>query len=275
MRTPIAILGLLIGCAALASPAVAQHATVSTPFNTNSSSFFEQIGVGFNFNIGGFHFQQNGNPLAAPQFGQAVPNAGATTGFALSIPGGMATFNINASQGSRQSMVSQTGVTTMSNGVPGFMSDTTQTPFVVSQGPQATPALERWQQMQEGGPAVPRSPRNTGSASDPPTASGKPKPAAAAGPTASGTLSVAELRQLRAGQAQASQQSLEAEALALAERAREAEQNGKPSVARLYYQQAAQRATGPVRDELLSHAEALSTAAAAGKKPPRTPSAQQ
>ena len=274
MGTRLSLWGSLVCWTALAQLAAAQHATVTTPFNTGSSNFFEQIGVGFNVNIGGFHFQQNGAPLAAPQFGGTTPNAGATTGFALSVPGGMAYFNITASQGSRQSQTSQTVSTTMMNGTTAGFSDTTQTPFVVSQGPPMTPALERWQQLQEGGPAVPRSPRNTSSASDPPASGGKPNPAAAADASASSALSVAELRQLRARQTQAAHEALEHETQALVQRAREAEHSGKASVARLYYQQAARRATGPERDELLSHAEALAQAAAA-KKPARGSSAQQ
>ncbi|HEY1784183.1 MAG TPA: hypothetical protein VGG30_01495, partial [Pirellulales bacterium] len=109
---------------ALAGSAAAQHATVGVPFQTNSNNYFEQIGVNFNFHSNNFFFQQNSFGVASPQFGGATPNAGATTGFALPLLGGQAYFNINASQGSRSSNVSQTPSATLTNGVQGGFFDT-------------------------------------------------------------------------------------------------------------------------------------------------------
>ena len=56
----------------LAGSAVAQHATVGVPFQTNSNNYFEQIGVNFNFHSNNFFFQQNSFGLASPQFGGAT-----------------------------------------------------------------------------------------------------------------------------------------------------------------------------------------------------------
>jgi hypothetical protein len=87
-------------------------------------------------------------------------------------------------------------------------------------------------------------------------------------------LSVAELRGMRAQQAEAAQQAQEREAVALIERGREAEQGGKLSVARLYYEQAARRSTGTQRDELFSHARTLAEATSS-KKTARNSAGQQ
>jgi hypothetical protein len=247
---------------------------VGVPFQTNSNSFFEQIGVNFGFHVGNFTFQQNSAGLASPQFGGAVPNAGATTGFAIPLPGGgEAFFNITASQGSRASLTSQAASVTLSNGVQGGVFDTTQTPFVINPGIQGdvSPALARWQQLRESGAAVPTRPADKSAVDG--AAPRAPAPARPAAATASGTLSVAQIRAMRAQQTDAARDALERETASLVERGREAEQNGKRSVARLYYQQAARRVTGPQRDELLEHARALADSQPAKKT--RTSAAEE
>ena len=76
-------------------------------------------------------FRQNSFGLAVPQFGGYAPGAGMTSGFQLRGPRGNASLFWEASQGSRQSLVSQTPSVTLTNGYPGSISDTSQSPFVV------------------------------------------------------------------------------------------------------------------------------------------------
>ena len=49
------------------------------------------------------------------------------------------------------------------------------------------------------------------------------------------------------------------EALLYVERARNAEAKGKPNVAKVYYQMAAQRASGQLREQVLARLNALET----------------
>jgi hypothetical protein len=65
--------------------------------------------------------------------------------------------------------------------------------------------------------------------------------------------SVAEARRLRA----AEQAAKNEEALKYIELGRNAEAKGKPNVARVYYQNAARRASGPLREQVLSRIQAL------------------
>ena len=259
------------------------HAAVSVPFNQTGDGFFEQIGVNFGFNVGNFFFQQNGG--APPPFGGGNPGAGLNTGFNVHAPGGFnGHFNITASQGARTSMVSQTVTTTVPNGVPGFVSDTSQTPFVLGVIPVVgdggtSPVRERLERIKEGGAAAygPRggSTASAGGASQRsasqkslesagPTeggqADGGPAPAGAAGEAPAG--SVAQLQQVRAAAEAAQRREIEA----IVAKGEEAEAAGKPGQARIFYRQAANRAASPVKEQLLARAARLTGAAAAKPK---------
>jgi general secretion pathway protein D len=74
-------------------------------------------------------FNQSSFSLAAPQFGQPVQVA--SFGFAI-LSDIEAFFLVNASQGDRRSNVLQAPKVTLFNGQQAFVSDTTQTPFVIS-----------------------------------------------------------------------------------------------------------------------------------------------
>ncbi len=74
-------------------------------------------------------FRQTSFTLAAPQFGQ--PANVASFGFAI-LSDIEAYFLINASQGDRRSNVLQAPKVTLFNGQQASVSDTTQTPFVIS-----------------------------------------------------------------------------------------------------------------------------------------------
>ncbi|NQU24831.1 MAG: hypothetical protein HQ567_26410 [Candidatus Nealsonbacteria bacterium] len=135
MRSAVLVLMLVVPgvCMIAVGPAAAQQVTVATPFNSVSDSFFERNGVSWGGNWKGGHFSVfGGNPnIAAPQFGGFDPGAGINGGVGVNRNGFNGQFNFGMAQGSRRSMVSQTPMVTLSNGQPGFVSDTSQSPFVI------------------------------------------------------------------------------------------------------------------------------------------------
>lgn len=117
----------------LASGTAAQQVTVSTPYNSVSEGFFENTGTSWGLSGRNWSFSFGGSPLqAAPQFGGFDPTAGANFGLGWRSGGVNGYFNGNWSQGCRRSMVSQVPSVTLQNGVPGFIADASQTPFVIS-----------------------------------------------------------------------------------------------------------------------------------------------
>ena len=76
-------------------------------------------------------FNQNSFGLAVPQFGGFDASAGAQMGFAI-LSDIEAFFFINAAQGDRRSNVLQAPKVTLFNGQQAFVSDTSQSPFVIS-----------------------------------------------------------------------------------------------------------------------------------------------
>ncbi|MFZ5832237.1 MAG: type II secretion system protein GspD, partial [Planctomycetota bacterium] len=76
-------------------------------------------------------FTQDSFSLAQPQFGGFDPAAGASIGFAI-LSDIEAFFFINAAQGDRRSNVLQAPKVTLFNGQQAFVSDTSQSPFVIS-----------------------------------------------------------------------------------------------------------------------------------------------
>ena len=76
-------------------------------------------------------FTQGSYALAVPQFGGFDSTAGATVGFAI-LSDIEAYFFINAAQGDRRTNILQAPKVTLFNGQQAFVSDTSQTPFVIS-----------------------------------------------------------------------------------------------------------------------------------------------
>jgi general secretion pathway protein D len=76
-------------------------------------------------------FTQGSFALATPQFGGFDAGAGASLGFAI-LSDIEAFFFIQAAQGDRRSNVLQAPKVTLFNGQQAFVSDTSQTPFVIS-----------------------------------------------------------------------------------------------------------------------------------------------
>ena len=100
----------------------------------------------------------------------------------------------------------------------------------------------------------------------------KPNPVhqtAVLGPSAADrpVLSVAELRQLR----QAEQEARNDEATMWMERAEKAQAEGKPAVARIYYQMALRRADGSLKQQIQQRLEALSASPSAAAREPTSP----
>jgi len=116
---------------AFAVPGQAQQFTAATPFHTLRDSFFENNSINWSGNYRGITFSYGGGALARPQFGSPDLSAGLTTNFAILSKYGQINFNTNFSQGSNQSLVTQTPSITLMNGQTGYVSDTSQTPFVV------------------------------------------------------------------------------------------------------------------------------------------------
>ena len=257
------------GCVFLAARELpAQQATVRTPFNNVSSGFFEQTGVNWSGHWGGIQFQFGNPGLANPTAGNFIPGAGLSTNFGITGKNFEVNFGFSTSQGYRQSLVDQTPVVTLTNGLPGFVSDTSQSPFVIGQVPVVG-------NLPMAGPMNPlavmdsaaRCPRRQ-------LPVGGPWPAAgiAGGKVASSRLaqrlfaaqessagraapSVAEARRLHELEKAADQADLNV----LMERARTAEEEGKPGVAKIYYQMIAKRASGDLKSQAQQRLAALKT----------------
>ena len=127
--------------------------TLGAPFQSGGDGFFENVGVGFGFNIpgasatggrsaivgltpqgafnpGGINFGQGGAGAALPPFGGFTPGNGSSFGFTINSGRGSATFGLTADQGSSRSLVSQSASVTVMNGGTGFISDSSLRPFV-------------------------------------------------------------------------------------------------------------------------------------------------
>ncbi len=237
-------------------PARGQQANIEAPFGAGGSSFYEQIGVNWGIRGNGWFFNLGGPP-PAPPFGGFDPNAGARFGFAGS--GGF--FNLTAGQGANTTFSGQAPSVTVMNGQAGFFSDTIQRPFVTGiipvVGTPVPPAMgplpggpsvleERLARLQaEGG--IPAAPHSL------PAAPAPPAPSTAA----RGDLSVAEIKVRQAAEKSAREAAGHSEIAALLEKARGAQEAGKPSLARLYLQMAARRAGGEQQREIQGEIQRL------------------
>jgi len=131
----VIVAALCMGLVAGGGIAAGQQATVATPYHAVGDSFFENSGTSWGINAPGFTFRFGGPNVAAPPFGRFSPNAGANLGFGFNRRGTSGYFNANFSQGSRESLVSQVPMVTLSNGVPGYVADYVVRPFVIGYVP--------------------------------------------------------------------------------------------------------------------------------------------
>jgi len=290
-------IALLVAASALwlsVAAAPAQQATVSSPFHTLNSSFFERNGVSWGLNTRGFNFQFGPGNVPNPQFGGFDPNVGATLGFNARAGSTSAFFNFAAAQGSRQSMVSQTPSMTLMNGQGGYMADTSVTPFVISQIPVVGgfPALGSF------GPTIP--PMYRTPIYNPPPAlqsdrieaarkafverraaqEQKPEPPARPSPPADrAAAKVSEAQASSAGRPvpgvaeakrmhELEQAAQNREVQALFEKGRAAEEDGKLQTAKMYYQMVARRATGTLKEQALARLADLRGDSTSSHTPP-------
>ena len=293
--------GVIAVLLAMSVSSEAQQVTVGTPFRTNRDSFFENNSINWSGNYKGINFSYGGGVLARPPFGGPDNNAGLTTNFGFAGKDGQINFATNFSQGYRQSSTSQTPSVTLTNGNPGYISDTSQTPFVISVIPvvgafpvspqqlqqisgvnpggldpriqammqaradaQVQAAAQAAAQAQAGGPIQPlpqqQRPNNLAprqnmklmNVPDPVPAAADPADAAAqrlnvAQESTAGrpALSVAEAKRLHEQEVAGAN----GEMAALMERAKALEEDGKPNVAKIYYQRIVKHATGELQQQ--------------------------
>ena len=292
--------GFLAAFALCAIPGQAQQATIGTPFHTLHDSFFENSGVSWSGNYRGITFSYGGAALAVPPFGSPQSTAGLSTNFAIASKYGQVNFGFNFGQGNVQSLTTQTPSVTIMNGQTGYVSDTSQTPFVIGTIPvvgafplspqplppssgidpgaidprvqamfqahvdaQAQAEAQAGAQAHAGGPVppLPQPPRPNNKApqnmkpTNVPDANAaiadageaaEERLSAAQGSTAGRpALSVAEAKRMH----QQEQAAANGEMAALMERARALEEDGKPNVAKIYYQRIAKRATGELQQQ--------------------------
>lgn len=112
----------------------AQQVTVGAPFNSMSEGFYEHMGTSWGGNFKGVDFSFGGG-ASQPQFGGYDPTAESRLGFGFGGRGYSGNFSLFGGQGFSRNLVSQTPMVTLPQGVPGYFSDTSQSPFVISQIP--------------------------------------------------------------------------------------------------------------------------------------------
>ena len=249
----VLVSGFVVGIAP--EPAAGQYVNNGTPYNVVTDGFYEHFGISWGFNGRGFSFNNGGGALP-PQFGGYDPNADARLGFG----GPNFSMLFTAGQGSRRSMTSSTPMITMPNGGFGSIADTIQRPFVtgiipvVGQAPISPhDRVGRFRAGETPPPAPPKS--------EEPSSSGDGGGAAADSTANRGDLSVSDIRRQQAEEDAAKRAEVEA----LIEQGRGFEERGKPGVARIYYQQAANRATGELQKSLREKVQSLSIPAKASK----------
>jgi hypothetical protein len=296
----VLVVGLVVALLSAASSS-AQQMTLTSPFQNNSSSFFERNAIGWSGNYRGMNFSFGQPALANPQFGGYQPgsNPGLSTNFAIVGKHGQVNFNMDFGQGARMNSVTQAPSVTLMNGQQAFFSDTSQTPFVISMLPvvgssypgfgfnpwaslpAADPMMPQWanprvQAMRQAradaaaadgdaevapAPRAP-APRAAGAkggmrdvAPEPVAAPGGAGKLAAAQASSAGRAapSVAEARRLHEQERAAAK----ADVQALFERGQAAEDDGKPGVAKIYYQRVIRDADGELKAQAQERLDAL------------------
>ncbi len=283
-RSIAIVLSLLTALVLVDRPAVAQQVRTGVSNNAVSDGYFERMGVHW-----GLRFRQGSFNLALPPFGGYAPGAG--------ITGGAGPLGFEFSQGSRRSFTSQSLSVVTPNGVPGYVADSSWTPFVIGTVPvvggfpligSVVPPTPAAAGTSMGNPAVQQalqqartqSPATAGGAGVRAHGGGIAGGGAAAGGVqnrqANGPLDpearLAAARTSSAGRAVASvaaaKQAREAERVKEAamareymERGQEAERAGKRVVAKINYQIAARHAEGELKAAALARLNALTAAA--------------
>lgn len=259
----------------------AQQVTVSTPLIGVQDNFYEHFNIGWSFRSRSprssmfFNF---GSP-AIPPFGGFNPNADARIGIAQQWGDPVFGLGIRAGTGRTATMTMTAPMITMMNGVPGSIQDVTMRPFVTGLIPvvgayamyptmpvytappmtRISPLAERLGRLQyEKSHGVgTRAPQDgelaLGNDGDDEAISLAPANPIRASTAERGDVSVAEIRRRQAAEQSAQEQEIER----LIAEARDAEAAGQLGIARVRYQQAAAKADGERRRELLASAARL------------------
>jgi hypothetical protein len=277
--------------------ALGQQVQLTNPYHQLSDSFYENFGLGWGMSGRGFFFNTGAMNSTPPPFGGYDPGNDAMFGGFMRGGGFSFGFGLSAGTGSTRTNTVTSPTIVMPNGGTAGLFDGSQRPFVtgvipvvgggVFQGatpgvrssyPTAvSPLQERLARIQQGETpparrsATARDPQDTapealeksedsplvlrgGGKDAGPDAGPRGTAGGSAGSTAAqGDISVAEIRRQQA----AGDDSQRAELLDRLEKARSCEEAGKLSSAKVYYQQAAARATGDLKQQLLEKIRSL------------------
>ena len=259
---------LLLFAVGFSSAANAQYSLTATPYQATNYSYYSGVNLGWSLGGPGFAFNWNGGNVNPP-FGPFDPNANAQIGGAFRNGPYSGGFRLTAGQGADSSFVSQTPSVVVPNGGVGFISDTTQRPFVtgiipvVGNAEYQTVLQERLARLRAAAESANReSPDSLTLGKN--NAAGGREPVAILGGGGSqngpstaerGDVSVAEIRSRQASQTDTEQQEI----AALIAKAKSLDQAGEVRIARIYYQQAARKATGEQQQQLLARVKEIDT----------------
>jgi len=282
----------LVAAFMAADRATAQQVAITTPVVNVRDSFFERIGLGWQFERGNFFFNFPGLNAAPPQFGGWDPASDARIGFGGRNGNSRWGFNLALQQGNTRSITGAAPTVVVPNGYGGSIFDGQLQPFVAGLIPvvgnrdqsallQRAEAyrqarankLAQWREVamrqqakeaQEANSDTTDPRRVRGAKDDAPLAIGGdaktdniPVRTSSGGSRTSsathGDVSVTELKRRNAAEDQ--QQS--AEVAKILERARGAEELGKTGVAKIFYRQAVKRATGKLQQEIIQKIKSL------------------
>lgn len=285
----------LVGLAPATGPA--QQLKLTTPYQQLSDKFYENFNVHFGFSGKGFFFNPGVANSTPPPFGGYDPAADARFGFGMRGSNGGFNLGITAGEGSNRTNTVTAPTIVIPNGGSGSLFDGSQQPFVTGVVPvvgngmfsgipmavpsrqsSLSPLQERLLRVQQGESASQSKHAPTGAAAEAaepqpirtPEAplvlrntsskrgGSRPDSASASGSTANhGDLSVKEILSQQA----VDDSTRQAEIAVRLEKARGYEEAGRLGIAKVYYQQAAARATGDQKRELLEKLQALSGSA--------------
>lgn len=287
-KTQIGLVAMLAGLAlGVASEALAQQIKLTTPLQQLSDKYYENFNVNWGFTPppgknGNVFFNMGAANSTPPPFGGYDPAADARFGFGIRTNAGNFNFGISAGQGNSRTNTVTAPSIVIPNGGTGYLFDGSSKPFVmgvvpvvgnnsfnlmppmVPSGPSyASPLQERLSRLQQGEklPGSKHQPSggdSTDEAAGPSRAITASRGSAGVASTSTanhGDVSVKEIQSQQAAEDATRQQEL-AERL---EKARAYEEAGKTGIARMYYQQAAARATGEQKKQLLEKIQTLSS----------------
>jgi hypothetical protein len=291
-RSLIAMIVLAaVACRPGPEVSLAQQIQLTSPFQTIHDSFYENFGFG-GINLGRsgpkghWHFNTGPASSTPPPFGGYDPAADARFGMRFGGPLGMG-FNLLGGQGSTRSQTVTAPTIVVPNGGSGSIFSGSVRPFVTGVIPvvgnapfgpmppmlprsSVSPVAARVAQLQQqqaatqaaadaGLAPVPAAPAAIEAiAADAAIAAEAARPVtrATASTANHGDLSVAEIRRQQAVEDAALLEEIQVRM----EKARGCEEAGKLGLAKIYYQQAATRARGDLKQQLLDKLRALDAA---------------